>query len=103
MSPWEDISTEQLQEDISIDQQHPPLLAALTALTSVGQSMPPRRVGVSHFIRSTLRLSEAALHSGHPGNPLAEGSGVPVGSGRCPEKMLCGAYVLRPDHHGGAA
>ena len=30
----------------------PPLLAALTAVHSVGQRMPPRRVGVSHFIRS---------------------------------------------------
>ena len=33
----------------------PPLLAALTAVHSVGQRMPPRRVGVSHFIRSTFR------------------------------------------------
>ncbi len=35
-------------------------------------------------------------HSGHPGNPLAEGSGVPLGSGRCPKKMLCGAFYVHP-------
>jgi len=27
------------------------------------------------------------------GNKIGRDSGGPVGSGRCPEKMLCGAYV----------
>jgi hypothetical protein len=35
---------------------HP--LAALTAVRPVGQHMPPRRVGVSHFIQSTFRSHE---------------------------------------------
>jgi hypothetical protein len=44
-----------------------PLLAALTALHPVGQHMPPRRVGVSHFIRSEgRRKGESDAHADRP-------------------------------------
>jgi hypothetical protein len=40
-------------------------LATLTAVHSGGQRLPPRRVGVSHFIRSTFLRS--SLRSGQEG------------------------------------
>jgi CRP-like cAMP-binding protein len=39
----------------------PPPLAALTAVHPVGQRIPPRRVGVSHFIRSRFSTTSSAL------------------------------------------
>ena len=54
--------------DANMGHGWPPLfIAALTAIHSVGQCMPPRRMGVSHFIRSCVQRRRTRSAGDSPG------------------------------------